>query len=693
MAVRWQIPFMSLRTGTVYTVNIFDSDYSGSVVVLKGGAQPFETEELSDEDIFTPVRTQSGYIRIVDDGLATVSGVSTSFNWKQLIPLTDTARPVTLTDPNNNVLWHGFMQAQSFSGALYGNPQEREFPVQCPLMALQSLQPTVEDIQTHNFAYLIKYVLDDLKTASGNVIDINNIIIQGGSDAQQWLLKKFDWQNFLTSDEEEDTVPNCNMFRAFEDFCRFWGWSARTYQQSLYLMRVDDAAEQSILTLNLTQLSTMAGGTAAGSTSGSLSTATILQSDDVFASDNIDDTMLRGRNKAVVKSDCNQQDILFKFAPPSVEDTMDEGGYTWVSGGSTRVGYFTTPGITSFTSRLMDGTGGTYGKFARRQIFSKEEDTEATKVDCICISHTYEEGVVRASLQSKKYVTFGGGSLTISGLVYNGASMFNDGGDGRIYVRLGIGASRASAKWWYCTPDENDLSVILFGWSSSQQTSVIPVTGGSIAGSTSAVVETIWTIVKKISAIPLPDGVNEDCLEGYIFVDFLGARRNAHDEADSFEIGNFEISYSRDEVFISGQEEVRERVMEIERESSREYVATNEGQIDESWNADCIFASDNKMEYGYGLLMNANGSYMETAEYAGVDMNPEQQLANRVASFLNKSRRLITPELRSNATASGLAISSITPQYKVVIDGTTTYPVSISRSWRDDVIKLSLLEL
>lgn len=689
MAVRWKIPFMSLRSGAVYTVNIFDSSYSGSAVVLKGGAQPFETEELSDEDIFTPIRTQSGYIRIVDDGFA--ADGSTIFNWKQLIPTTDTDRPLTLTDANNNVLWHGFMQAQSFSGTLYGNPQEREFPVQCPLMALQSRQPTVNDIQTHNFAFLIKYVLDDLKTASGNVIDINNIIIQGGSDAQQWLLKKFDWQNFLSADREEDAVPKCNMYRAFEDFCRFWGWSVRTYQQSLYLMRVDDADEQSFLTLNLTQLSTMASGTAAGSTSGAFSTARILQSDDVFASDNIDDTMIRGRNKAVVKSDCNQQDLLFKFAPPSVEDTMDEGGYTWVSGGSTRVGYFTTPGITSFTSKLMDGTGGTYGKFARRQIFSKEEDTEATKVDCICISHTYEESVVRASIQSKKYMTFGGGSLRLGGSVYEGAKSINGGGSARLYIRLGIGASRASAKWWYCNPDSSFN--IQFGWSSSQQTSVTPVSGGNISASTAAVVENIMTWRKNISAIPLPDGVNETCLEGYIFVDFLGAKKNAHDEVGSFEIGNFEINYSRDEVFISGQEDVRERVMEIERESSREYTATNQGQVDESWNADCIFASDNKMEYGYGLLMNANGSYMETAAYAGVDMNPEQQLANRVAAFLNKSRRLITPEFRSNATANGLAISNITPQYKVVIDGTTAYPVSISRNWRDDVIKLTLLEL
>lgn len=690
MAIHWKIPFKSLRTGTLYTVNIYDGDFSGTAVTLKGAASPFETEELNDEDIFTPVRTQSGYIRIVDDGL-TVEG--SAFNWKDLLPVTDTDRPVTLTDAGNNVLWQGFMQAQSFSGNLYGNPQEREFPVQCPLMALQSFQPTVEDIESHTFAYLIKYVLDDIKTASGNVIDITTIVVQGDTDAQQWLMKKFDWMNFLSDDETEDTVPNCNMFRAFEDFCRFWGWTARTMGQTLYLMRVDDTAEQTMVTMTRAQLATLAGGTAAGTTGGTFTTATIAAADDVFASSNTDDTVLRGRNKAVVKAESNKTDMVFVFAPPSVEDTMDAGGYTWVSGGSTRVGYFTTPGITSFTSRLMDGTGGTYGKFARRQIFSKEEDTEAVKVDCICISHIYEEGVVRASINSKKYMFFAGGSLKLSARVFQGAQPFQDGAKGVLHLRLGIGPTRSSAKWWYLNPFlQWDAE---FGWSSTVKEFNVKINGGSFEGSAYSYDRSTVTMFDNltISALPLPDGVNEDCLEGYIYVDFLGANLFLGHDAENVEIGDFQITYSREEVYIEGQEDTRERVMDIERESSREYVATNEGQVDESWNADCIFASDNKMEYGTGLIFNADGTYMEKATYNGVDQYPEQQLANRVVTFLNKSRRMLNPELRSNATATGTPISSITPTYKVVLDGTTLYPFAISHNWRDDVIKMSLLEL
>ena len=57
---------MSLRAHTVYTVNVGGG--AGAAVPLKGGAQPFTTQESDDDDPFCPIRTQTGYLRIVDDG-------------------------------------------------------------------------------------------------------------------------------------------------------------------------------------------------------------------------------------------------------------------------------------------------------------------------------------------------------------------------------------------------------------------------------------------------------------------------------------------------------------------------------------------------------------------------------------------------------------------------------------------------
>ena len=98
--VFYKILFKSLRSGTVYTVNIYKDGTlpSGYPLTLKGAAQPFVTEEDNDEDMFMPIRTQSGYLNIVDDGYAEdANGNTVSFNWKELVPTIDTDRPVTLT--------------------------------------------------------------------------------------------------------------------------------------------------------------------------------------------------------------------------------------------------------------------------------------------------------------------------------------------------------------------------------------------------------------------------------------------------------------------------------------------------------------------------------------------------------------------------------------------------------------------
>ena len=160
MAVRWQIPFKSLRSGETFTVNIHDANYSGTPITLKGGADPFSTQEDDDDDLFTPIRTQSGYIRIVDDGFA--ADGSTPYNWKDLLPLTDTDRPVTLTNAGGTIVWQGFMQAQNFGGVLYGNPQEREYPVQCALTVTECNDIDVTNHELRNFAYLLNAIISGM---------------------------------------------------------------------------------------------------------------------------------------------------------------------------------------------------------------------------------------------------------------------------------------------------------------------------------------------------------------------------------------------------------------------------------------------------------------------------------------------------------------------------------------------------
>ena len=135
----------------------------------------------------------------------------------------------------------------------------------------------------------------------------------------------------------------------------------------------------------------------------------------------------------------------------------------------------------------------------------------------------------------------------------------------------------------------------------------------------------------------------------------------------------------------------------MERVTSKEYAAVNTNDSKDEWNANCIFASDNNMEYGYGLLLDGSGNIISTVNYNGSGEHPEQHLANRVANYWASAKRKIDSELLANVAQSissggTVSIGGILPNHKVSMDSGTFAPIAISHDWRDDVVKLSLLQ-
>jgi hypothetical protein len=101
-----------------------------------------------------------------------------------------------------------------------------------------------------------------------------------------------------------------------------------------------------------------------------------------------------------------------------------------------------------------------------------------------------------------------------------------------------------------------------------------------------------------------------------------------------------------------------------------------------------IYASDNNMEYGYGLIINpSDGSFVETVGYGNQQEHPEQHLANRVAAFWQSSKRQVVTELRTEA------IPDVTPRHRLTLETAWKFdPIAISHNWRDDVTTLTLLQ-
>ena len=671
MNIKWQVKFKTLRGGRTLTVSIYDLTYTGEPILLKGGEEPFVTEESSDDDPFTPIRTQTGHLRIVDDGYA--ADGTTPFDWKAFVPQTDHSRPVVLTDDNNNVLWQGFMQAQDFSGELYGNPQEREFPVHCAVSVMSSQQPSTSSIQRRNFAYVIDLIAATAEALSVQTVGFDTFYVQGSTDAQTWLLKQFEWMNVLKEgDDGEDVAPQYNLYEILEDICRFWGWTCRTKGRTMYFTCADDSDEQLFLTMTRAQLRQMVLGNRAGTLTDGFIPATL--QGDIFASTDNDDMKRRGPSKATVKADCNSQDTIFEFAPPSVEKLMDQTGYRWVAGEEQGTGYFTTTPIRSFDTLGMKGDATQKGGFCRRQIYSDADSDSVAEKDMFTIDNTgYDRNTPIISLQSKKAMNYTGGSLKIKGDVYVGTKRWDyNWANDLLWVRIGIGLTKATAKWFYVIGDE-PVGHITHRW---QSTPASWVHNGGFTGCN--------VVLAQCNYIPCDDN-----LYGYLFIDINGMNMFYEHEETSFEIGDFEVDFTRDKTFFpTSTTDVRSRTMVEKRITSLDYKAVNTNGCGNEWNADLIYASDNNMKYGYGLIINpSDGSFVETVGYGNQQEHPEQHLANRVAAFWQSSKRQVVTELRTEA------IPDVTPRHRLTLETAWKFdPIAISHDWRDDITTITLLQ-
>ena len=661
----YSITFKSLRAeagSSPYVVNIGGG--TGAAIPLKGGAQPFFTQEDGSDDLFIPVRTQSGYLRIVDDGYA-ADGV-TPFDWKDMIPETDTSRPVTLTR-GGTVMWQGFMQAQDFGSQLYGNPQEREFPIQCPLSVTEGSDINYTQKEIRNFAYLLQQILSVIPSECRP----SNIMVQGGADARTFLMKQIDWQNFSDEDGNGGMTARFTMYQCLEDMCRYWGWTARTSGDTLWLIRGARALD-GFLSLSSSSLDTLASGTSAGSI---VSAPSVKQlSGDIFASTYQQELLMRGVYKATVRADGNAADSsLVALYPQSVIKQMQAGtDYTesWTGQGGITIDHTVTytGDITSFSTDLLVGSA-SGGSFNMMTV-NDGNDNAARPVVRIRQNYT---GAALVSFETVYEHSLCEGYVEIFGIVYKFGNKYDNSGakvanQKHMWVRVGVGKDRQHALW--ATPGIGGRAT----WSSAQTAFQV------IIGNNDSL----------LTRLQLPQSAY-----GLLFVDLLGSEDfnpfppptpwSDH----TFEIADFSVSVQRDTMYLDLTTGFFGRRMQRELSDNRTYTSTNVNKNRDEWSTDCIFACDNDMTFGFGVILDEDGTPMKgvaTGGIVGVLLQPEQMLADAVAGYWHTSKTKLDMELRYEN------VGAITPQDSVQVAGVTGYVISIGHEWRDDIIKVTTLE-
>lgn len=686
------------RINQVVTVNIYDNaGGSGWPLHLKPAAVPFVTQEDDTDDVFTPVRTQTGYLRIVDDGWVTDNnGNEIPFNWRDLIPGIATDRPVEVKI-GSTAVWQGYMQAQNYGARLYGNPQEREFPLQCLLTTAEGfdIDPTQTDIK--NVAWYIEQIIQNFTTPS-----ISYVWVQGGQKASLLMRKRIDPQLFVNLRNDEEVEPRYTALQCLEDICRFFGYTARTWRDSLFLTCIDDSDMTDFLYMNRGNLSTMAGGTPAGVTNRKMTTAAFPVNQ--FRSINNIDYQVQGPQKAVVQADgCAGDGEIIYFAPDSVGRVMTERGFDTtkiVTGDDEGKTLQYTKNMYAFTYPLFNGFATEEkASFNIRSVVDSDSPSDAERNPTIRILAKYNgNGFVQ--LDSVYEHLFYDGNLRINAGIYKKFSRYENTdedsniGKKTMYMRLGIGPTRTSSDtYWYNGSTWLQGTPTLFKVSIGNKDSILRTIWQSSGSGHSSTFTRENIPIKATQA-----------MKGRLYVDLFGSddigRKQVGpviiDTGYDFDVVNFQITFERNSYYTRSSENGRwggwggaRDVVNIERVDTREYTADNGNRSRDEWNTDCILASDNDMAFGFGVVINADNSYMTGFSYDGeTDERPEQHLADRVAAFWTRSHRKLSMEVYRNNITQNYA-----PNTVYTFDGQNFMSTAIGYDWRNSIMTISIIDI
>ena len=278
--------------GTIYTVLVDGVTLSTTPPLA---ADPFTTREDDDDDIFKPVRTQSGYLRLQSTDLAT---------WRSLIPSGALAEPVKLKQ-GNTILWQGYVQTGTFGMQYPAIYEVIELPLSCPLSVLECFQVDVTGpSEMVTVGTLLNYIFSKL---TGHTFDIYfSVGTSTYTTVQEWLQYKLVWRNFINGGLTPSGKFSC--LGLLEEVCKFFGWSCRTQGTGIYFTNDTDSIQNDhFIKYSVAGLLTPSSGYTTANFQ------TLALADSAFKTTNQTEQFIPGVKKVTVNSELNPYNALVKL--------------------------------------------------------------------------------------------------------------------------------------------------------------------------------------------------------------------------------------------------------------------------------------------------------------------------------------------------------------------------------------------
>lgn len=309
--VKWKVNFKTINDRDA-EVLIYEDGWTGDVTDIEPAENPITTEEDNNDEFMTPVRTWTGYLRVIDNG--DLEGLMPTDNQQHYVEL--------LID--NVLKWCGYMQADTFSEDWDIAPLTVEFPLISPIGVLDSVYlDQTKEMGVVTLASLIVECIDDTGVDYEKIYLPKEVTASEASSDYMIPLTAlisrynfFSQNNSVNRDDPEYQRYDADTCMSFlKEFCKFWGWTMREREKNLYFISTVDVE---YLMISVKQLRTIAEGeSSVMDMSGNdiLSRSSLNIETIELAGDNHKQDMLQGYNKFIIRAKIN----AVSDAVPSVD--------------------------------------------------------------------------------------------------------------------------------------------------------------------------------------------------------------------------------------------------------------------------------------------------------------------------------------------------------------------------------------
>lgn len=638
----YQQSFISLD-GETFTLRI---DGVTPSAALPLSDEPISTDEDSDSDMFMPVRTQSGYIRILSTDKTT---------WRQFIPSSATAMPVTLKK-GTAIVWQGYVQTGTYGTTWPAIYEDFELPIVCGLSVLESFDVDVNgpgDVVT--IGQLLAYLFGKLSGLTYKAY------FHSGNPGyvSAWLQYRVIWRNFL--DEDDGTLkPSYNCQEILEEVCKFYGWSCRTHGDGIWFTNITDSERNDVVQVfTMAQLANGSSSTFETFTSHALADAD-------FASTDHSEEWIPGCKSVKFNSELNTFDTIIELPDDDLlkkyRNNTPSRGEHWKNIGSNEAWILQRAAlnyenalvkISTYVESAVEGNPQCYGRLA---IFDINMDEPKLRYNWTTILEAFRSDDYGPRQSSTPLIVFESQASYIlsDGILFiNGKSDVDEEGEAICTLKIGN-------YYW------NGSS-----WTTTASTFRLKCDRDGIEDTRTSINETEY----EGTGIPITT-----TLSGKIYFSINDVQLifpyslNGYFPLQDFEIG-----------FVRRQQDSEANDMN--------YTATG-GTFPEEVTVDTIFTTDKvktegdntmRCEMGYGLLMS-NTAVIDTIPYKSSYQKPEQHNANMIAAYGSTIRQVLTFQLWNSRVAAS-------PKSVITLGGQRYFPVSISHNWRDGLSTIKMMAL